>query len=67
MEEDALARRGSAEVGEEGDFVSVGKTKSRKACYRLVQSTGVDAQETEAPGRVCCGRPKTVNRVVMAN
>ena len=27
----------------------------------------VGAQGAEAPGRMCCGRPKSVNRVVMAN
>ena len=36
MEEDALARRRSAEVGEEDDLISVGRTKSRKPCHRLV-------------------------------
>ena len=28
---------------------------------------GVSAQGAEEPERMCCGRPKFVNRVVMAN
>ena len=38
MEEDVPARRmrKSAEVGEKEDLVSVGRTKSRKPCHRLV-------------------------------
>ena len=36
-------------------------------CHRLVWPTGAGAQEAEPPGRMCCGRPKSVNRVVMAN
>ena len=36
MKEDAPARRISAEVGEKDDFASVGNTKSRKPCHRLV-------------------------------
>ena len=33
---DGYLMRGSAEVGEEDDLASVGKTKSRKPCHRLV-------------------------------
>ena len=67
MEDNAPAKRGSAKVGEEYDLISVGRIKSRKPCHRLVRPTGVGAQETEVPGRMCCYRPKSVNRVVMAN
>ena len=36
MEKDAPTRRGSVEVDEEDDLVSVGRTKSRKTRHRLV-------------------------------
>ena len=36
LRRDGYLIRGFAEVGEEDDFVSVGKTKSRKPCHRLV-------------------------------
>ena len=39
--------------------------KSKKPCHRLVRPTGVGAQEAESPERMCCGRPKSVNQVVM--
>ena len=32
-----------------------------------LSATGEGVQEAEAPGRMCCGKPKSVNRVVMAN
>ena len=60
LRRDGYLMRGSVEVGEEDDLASVGKIKSRKP-------TGVGAQRVEAPGRMCCGRPKSINRVVMAN
>ena len=66
LRRDGYLMRGSTEVGEEDDLVSVGRTKSRKPCHRLVCPTGVGAQEAEAPGRKFYGRPKSVNRVVMA-
>ena len=43
--------RGSAEVGEEND---------------IVLPILVGAQEAEAPGKMCCDIPKSINRVVMA-
>ena len=50
-----------------GQLRSVGRTKSRKPCYRLVSPTVVDTQYAETRGRMCCGRPKSVNWVVMDN
>ena len=64
LRRDGYLMRGSADVGEEDDLVSVGKTKSMKPCHRLA---GVGEQEAKSPGRMCCGKPKSVNRVVMAN
>ena len=46
---DGYLMRGSAEIGEGDDLVSVGRTKARKLCHRLVSPTGVDAEEAEAP------------------
>ena len=62
-----LKMRESAEGGEEDDFVCVGRSKSKKPCHRLVWPSGISAHEAEAPGRMYCCRPKSVNRVVMAN
>ena len=61
LRRDMYLMRGSAEVGEEVDHVSVGRIEE------ALSSTGVGAQEAEALGRMCCGRPKSVNRVVMAD
>ena len=36
LRRDGYLMRGSAEIGEEDDVVSVGKTKSRTPCHRLV-------------------------------
>ena len=55
----------TVEVGEKVDLVWAGRTQWRKTCHRLMRPTGVE--ETEAPGRMCCCRPKSINRVVMAN
>ena len=71
MEEDASARR-VYDAGICGNRQRVRicicwKTKPRKPCHWLVQPTGVGAQKAEMPGRMCCGRPKSVNRIVMAN
>ena len=71
MQENASMRRvfdaGYAEVGEEDDLVSIGRTKSSKPCHRLVSPTGVGLRETKPSGKICCGRPKSVNRVVIVN
>ena len=32
-----------------------------------LSSTGVFAQEAEAPGMICCARPKSANMVVTSN
>ena len=66
LRRDEYLMRESTEVGEGDDLVSVRRTKSRKPCHRLVRPTGVGAQEAEAPGRICCGISKSINRVVMA-
>ena len=45
----------------------VGRTKSRKPYHRLVWPHGIGAQEADAPGSMCCGRPKPVKQIVMTN
>ena len=65
MEEDAPARR----VFDAG---ICGSRRRGRPCIRWKDQieealSGVGAQRAEAPGRKCCGRPKSVNRVVMAN
>ena len=46
----SFVMRTSLEVGEEDYLVAVGRTKSWKPYHRLVQPTGIGAQEEEAPG-----------------
>ena len=48
----------------EVDLVCVERTQSRKPYHRLALPIGVDEQEADAPGRMYCGRPKSVNRVI---
>ena len=59
--------RRSAKAVEEDDLATVGTTKLRKLCHRMVWPTGVGAQEAEVPERNFCDRPKFINRVVVAN
>ena len=47
LRRDGYLMRGPAEADEEDDLVSVGRTKSRKACHRLVCPTGVSAWTDE--------------------
>ena len=56
-----------AEVNVGNDLVCGGRANLRSARRRLVLPTGIGVQETEAPGKICCGRPKSGNLVVMAN
>ena len=67
MEEDAPPRR----VFDAG---ICGSRRRGKPCIRwkdqieeALLSTGIGVQQAEAPRRRCCDRPKSVNRVVMAN
>ena len=48
LRRDEYLMRGSTEVGEENDFVSVGRIKLRTPCHRLVWPAGVGAQGAEA-------------------
>ena len=43
------------------------KDQIEKALSSIGVTNWLGAQEAEAPGRMCCGRPNSVNRVVMAS
>ena len=71
LRQNGILMRRFAEVGEEGDLVCVGTTKSIKPCHRLVWSTGIGTQEAEKflacvsllyrSSRLCFGSVRVAN------